>query len=104
MAPAGEAPPEMAAPTPIAVDPPITLGQFVKLAGLADTGGDAKQLVVAGLVRVNSQVEKRRGHELAPGDIVEARGAAAEVVLRSDGSAPGGARSGGLKRPHGSRD
>jgi len=94
----------MAAPTPIAVDLPITLGQFVKLAGLADTGGDAKRLVVAGLVRVNSQVEKRRGHELAFGDIVETRGAAVEVVIRSEGSALGGARSRGLKRPRGSQD
>jgi ribosome-associated protein len=59
---------------------PITLGQFVKLAGLASTGGDAKRLVTAGLVRVNDEIETRRGRKLASGDIVEAGGAAAEVV------------------------
>ncbi len=71
----------MAGPTPIAVDLPITLGQFVKLAGLAETGGDAKALVISGLVRVNDQAEKRRGHRLAPGDIVEVGGHRAQVVL-----------------------
>jgi ribosome-associated protein len=99
MAKSGEAPPEMAAPTPIAVDLPITLGQFVKLAGLADTGGDAKRLVVAGLVQVNARVEKRRGHKLGPGDIVATQEAAAEVVLRSGGSRSGASRFGGPKPP-----
>jgi ribosome-associated protein len=73
-----------AAPTlPVAVELPITLGQFVKTAGLATTGGEAKQLVTAGLVRVNAQVETRRGHKLRAGDIVESQGVAAEVVVRS---------------------
>jgi ribosome-associated protein len=65
----------------VAVELPITLGQFVKVAGLAATGGEAKQLVAAGLVRVNAQVETRRGHKLHPGDIVVSRGVAAEVVV-----------------------
>jgi ribosome-associated protein len=99
-----EGPPDMAEPTPIAVDLPITLGQFVKLAGLADTGGDAKQLVAAGLVRVNAQVEKRRGHKLVPGDIVAAQGAAVQVVVRSGGPRSGDPRFGGLKLPRGSGD
>jgi ribosome-associated protein len=77
----------MAAPIPIAVDLPITLGQFVKLAGLAATGGDAKRLVVLGLVHVNGEVDRRRGHKLASGDIVEVQGEAAQVVP--------GCRSGG---------
>ena len=69
-----------AAPAPVAVRLPITLGQFVKLAGLAATGGEAKQLVGAGLVRVNAGIETRRGRKLAPGDTVEVQGAAARVV------------------------
>jgi ribosome-associated protein len=68
------------APTPIPVERPITLGQFVKLAGLAATGGDAKRLVVSGLVRVNGEIDTRRGHKLVSGDIVEVQGAAAQVV------------------------
>jgi len=71
----------VAAPTPIAVDLPITLGQFVKLAGLAATGGDAKNLVTSGLVRVNDEVEKRRGHKLASGDIVQVGEQRAQVLL-----------------------
>jgi ribosome-associated protein len=78
-------PPAMHAPTPVAVDLPITLGQFVKLAGLAATGGDAKQLITAGLVRVNARVEKRRGHKLALGDVVQSGSAAAEVVACREG-------------------
>ena len=40
---------------------PITLAQAVKLAGLADTGGQAKLLVRAGQVRVNGSLEERPG-------------------------------------------
>jgi ribosome-associated protein len=53
----------------------IELGQLLKLAGVADTGGDAKALIAAGLVRVNGEVETRRGRALAEGDVVEADGA-----------------------------
>jgi ribosome-associated protein len=46
----------------------IALAQAVKLAGLADTGGQAKFLVRAGKVRVNGIVELRPGHKLHAGD------------------------------------
>ena len=69
----------MAVPTPIAVDLPITLGQFVKLAGLAGTGGEAKILVSSGVVLVNGTTDTRRGHKLAAGDIVEVGGQRAQV-------------------------
>jgi ribosome-associated protein len=70
----------VADPSRIAVALPITLGQFVKLAGLAQTGGDAKMMVMSGEVRVNDRVERRRGHGLALGDVVEVGGQRAEVV------------------------
>ncbi len=78
----------MADPISIAVHLPITLGQFVKLAGLAGTGGEAKNLVLSGSVRVNDRVETRRGHELAPGDIVEVGGQRAQVWLETEPSDP----------------
>lgn len=53
---------------------PIALGNFLKLVGAAESGGDAKHLVQSGLVRVNDAVETRRGRKLAPGDRVDARG------------------------------
>ncbi|OFW65713.1 MAG: hypothetical protein A2Y74_09700 [Actinobacteria bacterium RBG_13_63_9] len=74
---------------PVAVELPITLGQFVKLAGLAATGGEAKQLVTTGLVLVNGRIEARRGHKLGQSDVVESRGAAAQVVKHHEGPPPG---------------
>lgn len=50
------------------------LGAFLKLAGVAATGGHAKVLVQAGEVAVNGEVETRRGRALRPGDVVAAGG------------------------------
>ena len=48
----------------------IRLGQLLKLAGAADAGADAKALIAAGDVTVNGEVERRRGRQLHPGDVV----------------------------------
>jgi ribosome-associated protein len=64
------------------VDLPISVGQFVKVAGLVSTGGEAKMLVGAGEVLVNGEVETRRGHKLTPGDTVSIGGHAARVRAR----------------------
>ncbi len=48
----------------------IRLGQFLKYAGLLDTGGDAKDAVIDGYVRVNGEVDRRRGRQLQIGDVV----------------------------------
>jgi ribosome-associated protein len=48
--------------------PTLTLSAALKLAGFADTGGQAKRLVQAGDVRVNGRVETRRKARLRPGD------------------------------------
>lgn len=53
----------------------IRLGQLLKLANIADTGGEAKELLGARLVRVNGEVETRRGAQLHPGDVVSCAGA-----------------------------
>ena len=52
-------------------DDGIRLGQFLKLAGFADTGADARVLLDLGEVEVNGQAEHRRGRQLRPGDVVE---------------------------------
>jgi len=52
----------------------IRLGQLLKLAGIAGTGGEARELVQEGAVRVNGEVETRRGRQLRRGDLVEAGG------------------------------
>jgi ribosome-associated protein len=55
-------------------DRSIRLGQFLKLADLVDTGADAKGLLAQGLVRVNGEVETRRGRQIVAGDVVECAG------------------------------
>ncbi|GAA3536955.1 RNA-binding S4 domain-containing protein [Amycolatopsis ultiminotia] len=49
---------------------PIRLGQFLKLAGLAEDGAHAKDLIEAEEVTVNGEVETRRGRQLSAGDVV----------------------------------
>jgi ribosome-associated protein len=49
----------------------IRLGQLLKLANLVETGGAARGLLESGEVRVNGQVETRRGRQLGVGDVVE---------------------------------
>ncbi|MFC9558313.1 RNA-binding S4 domain-containing protein [Agromyces sp. NPDC056965] len=48
----------------------IRLGQFLKFAGLLDSGGDVKEAIIAGDVAVNGEVDRRRGRQLQHGDIV----------------------------------
>ena len=49
----------------------IKLGQALKLSGLSGSGTDAKFIISDGLVKVNDEVETRRGRKLIDGDIVE---------------------------------
>ncbi|WP_165218325.1 RNA-binding S4 domain-containing protein [Schaalia sp. ZJ1691] len=49
----------------------IKLGQFLKLAGLAEDGVMARELIQDGDVTINGEVDTRRGHTLSPGDLVE---------------------------------
>lgn len=49
---------------------PIELCQFIKFAGLAESGGAAKQLVGEGAVLVNGTPESRKRRQLEAGDRV----------------------------------
>jgi ribosome-associated protein len=49
---------------------PIRLGQFLKLADISSDGIEAKLLIHDGQIKVNDQVETRRGRQLNPGDAV----------------------------------
>jgi ribosome-associated protein len=51
-------------------DDVIRLGQFLKLAGLVDSGAEARELITEGEVRVNGEVDTRRGRQLHRGDVV----------------------------------
>ena len=61
----------MTAPRDVGIrEDTIRLGQFLKLADLIDNGADAKPLMISGAVRVNGEVETRRGRQLRKGDVV----------------------------------
>ena len=49
----------------------IKLGQALTAAGFVDTGVDAKEVIVQGLVVVNGEIDTRRGRKLYDGDEVE---------------------------------
>jgi ribosome-associated protein len=61
-------------------DDMIRLGQFLKLAGLIDSGADAKSVIADGSVTVNDEVELRRGRQLRRGDTVSVGGRHARVA------------------------
>lgn len=48
----------------------IRLGQFMKFAGLLDSGGNVKEAIIDGYVTVNGEVDRRRGRQLQLGDVV----------------------------------
>ena len=71
----------------------LKLHQFLKWHGLASTGGEAKQRIQRGDVRVNGVIETRRGRQLALGDAVslDGRELLVTALLPRDPSArPGG--------------
>lgn len=52
----------------------IKLGQALKLAGIAESGVDAKSMILEGIIKVNGETELRRGKKLKDGDLVECKG------------------------------
>lgn len=58
----------------------IKLGQALKAAGLVESGVEAKDVIVNGLVKVNNEVEIQRGKKLYDGDSVEYNN---EIILIS---------------------
>ncbi|MDE6739438.1 MAG: RNA-binding S4 domain-containing protein [Lachnospiraceae bacterium] len=60
-------------------DEHIKLGQAMKLAGLVDSGVDAKVEIQEGFVKVNGEVEVQRGKKIYPGDVIEFDGQQVKV-------------------------
>ena len=52
----------------------IKLGQALKLVGIAQSGVDAKIMIEEEEVKVNGEIETRRGKKLRDGDVVETQG------------------------------
>ncbi len=67
----------MDAPIPIEVDleRDLRLDAFLKICGVAPTGGIAKLMIQDGAIEVNGVLELRRGRRLEAGDEVTVEGA-----------------------------
>ena len=57
----------------------IKLDALLKFAGLCETGGEAKELIQGGAVKVNGEVCTMRGKKLRPGDRVTLDGETVEI-------------------------
>jgi len=71
----------------------MKLDQFLKWQGLAATGGEAKQRIQSGAVKVNGLSETRRGRQLATGDMVELDGR--EILVMPNRGQAAGTSGGG---------
>lgn len=58
----------------------IKLGQLLKLANLVQDGIEAKYAIADGLVKVNGEVDERRGRKVYEGDIVSYDGNEIKVI------------------------
>ena len=58
----------------------IKLGQALKLAGLVDSGVDAKIEIQEGNVQVNGEAELQRGKKIYAGDVIEFDGQQVRVI------------------------
>jgi len=58
----------------------IKLGQLLKAAGLVGSGVDAKMVIQDGLVKVDGEVDTRRGRKIYDGMVVEFEGQEIKAV------------------------
>lgn len=62
----------------------IKLGQALKAAGLVESGVEAKEVILEGLVTVNGEVDMRRGKKLVDGDSVLFDGEEIRIMRHED--------------------
>jgi ribosome-associated protein len=65
-------------------DSMIRLGQLLKLANLVEDGVEAADLIRNGLVKVNGEIDDRRGRQLRNGDTVTVNSRTVRVVAPKD--------------------
>ena len=58
----------------------ITLGQLLKVTDLVDEGFEAKLVIQDGQVKVNGEVDTRRGKKMRNGDVAEYKGVIVRVT------------------------
>ena len=57
----------------------ITLGQFLKLADIIESGGEAKMFLAENEVKIDGESDNRRGRKLRGGEVVEVLGQKYEI-------------------------
>ena len=62
----------------------IELHHLLKLCGLCDSGGQGKQLVASGAVRVDGATELRKTCKIRPGQVVEVGATLIRVTTPGD--------------------
>ena len=60
----------------------IKLDSLLKFAGMVQTGGEAKELIAEGLVKVNGEVCTMRGKKVRSGDTVDLGGKKISVTAK----------------------
>ena len=58
----------------------VELYKILKFEGLADSGGEAKQVIADGQVSVNGRVETKKRKKIGAGDKIEYSGKSIEVI------------------------
>lgn len=59
----------------------ITLNNIMKLLNLAQSGGDANQIIDSGMVWVNNKIELQKRKKLKAGDIVKFQNIVITIIL-----------------------
>ena len=62
----------------------IRLDALLKLAGMADTGGQAKLMIQNGQIRVNEDICLQRGRKIRPGDRVSDQNRTLEIQVETE--------------------
>lgn len=57
----------------------IKLQDLLKFANLVETGGEAKERIQAGEVKVNGEICTQRGKKLRPGDVADFAGTRCKI-------------------------
>lgn len=61
----------------------IKLAQVLKLADLANSGGESKHIILEGKVLVNNEIEVKRGRKIRNGDVVQVEGEEKIVIAKT---------------------
>ena len=58
----------------------IKLGQLLKATSIASDGIEAKMMISEGMVKVDNNIENRRGAKIRPGQVVEVKGKIINII------------------------